>query len=74
MADVISLSRARKRKRREAEQRQADANAVRHGRTKADKTRDQQQRARLDAVLDGARRQTPEPSTPSEPSDPERDE
>jgi len=40
MSNVINLNQVRKQKARAANRTQADENAVRHGRSKADKTRD----------------------------------
>lgn len=57
MADVINLGRARKRKREAAEKRRADENAIRHGRSKAEKARERSEQARLRAAVDGARRE-----------------
>lgn len=73
MAKVINLGRARKRRQREDESRRADANAVKHGRTKADKAAARASADRLAATVDGARRDpieaesevpTPPPSIP----------
>jgi len=55
MGDVVKLGRARKRKREDAEKRRADENAIRHGRTKAEKARERMEQARLRATVDGAR-------------------
>jgi hypothetical protein len=55
MGNVVNLGRARKRKREEAKQRRADENAIRHGRTKAEKTRERMEQGRLRAAVDGAR-------------------
>jgi hypothetical protein len=60
MGNVLSLGRARKRKQRAEEQRRADENAIRHGRTKVEKTRERMEQERLQAAVDGARR---EPTT-----------
>lgn len=56
MANVVNLGRARKRKREEADRRRADENAIRHGRTKAEKARERMEQAKLRATVDGARR------------------
>jgi hypothetical protein len=56
MGNVVNLGRARKRKQRADEQRRADENAIRHGRTKAEKAREHMEQARLRATVDGARR------------------
>lgn len=57
MSNVVNLGRARKRKRDAAEQRRADENAIRHGRTKAEKLRERMEQAKLRATVDGARRE-----------------
>ncbi|WP_193141048.1 DUF4169 family protein [Meridianimarinicoccus sp. MJW13] len=57
MADTpINLSRFRKAKVRAERKRQADANAVSHGRTRAEKTRDNAEVAKVTRLLDHARR------------------
>ena len=62
MADVLNLNHARKRKRRQEDRAKADANAIKHGRTKAERKLDEAQRALDDAKLDGARRDpSPDP-------------
>jgi len=55
MSNVVNLGRARKRKREEANRRRADENAIRHGRTKAEKARERMEQAKLRATVDGAR-------------------
>jgi hypothetical protein len=57
MAQILHLGKARKAKRRAAEQAQADANAVKHGRTAEERARDEAERRRREAALDGARRE-----------------
>lgn len=66
MGNVVNLGRARKRKQRADEQRRADENAIRHGRTKAEKARERMEQARLRDAVDGARR---EPTTGSGDAD-----
>lgn len=56
MGNVVNLGRARKRKQQAAEEQRADENAIRHGRTKAEKARERMEQARLRATVDGARR------------------
>ncbi|HWW65975.1 MAG TPA: DUF4169 family protein [Sphingomonadaceae bacterium] len=56
MGDVINLRRARKAKARVEAEKRAASNRTRHGRTKAEKAAEAQERARRDALLDGARR------------------
>ncbi len=80
MGNVINLGRERKRKQREAAKRKADQNASKHGRKKAEKTRERKERAQLGAKLDGARLEPPklavappierEPPNDSEPESP----
>ncbi|MEM1361106.1 MAG: DUF4169 family protein [Pseudomonadota bacterium] len=52
----ISLSKHRKARARAEKRAQADANAVKHGRSKAEKQRDRQHRLAEDRHLDGHRR------------------
>ena len=56
MADVLNLNRARKRKKRNHDRAQGDANAVKFGRSKADREGHKAQEALDEAKLDGARR------------------
>jgi hypothetical protein len=72
MGNVINLGRARKRKREQAEQRRADENAIRHGRTKAEKTRERMEQGRLRATVDGARLE-PAPGDAASSSEPRRE-
>lgn len=55
MSNVVNLGRARKRKQQAAQKQRADENAIRHGRTKAEKTRERMEQTRLRARVDGAR-------------------
>lgn len=57
MSNVVNLGRARKRKQQAAENQRADENAIRHGRTKHEKARERMEQARLQATVDGARRE-----------------
>lgn len=57
MGEVINLRRARKVKARASAATEAAANRALHGRTKAERARDEQQEARKAATLDGARRE-----------------
>jgi hypothetical protein len=52
MGDVVNLKRFKKRNEREQSAMQADANRARHGRTKAERARDQQQKDRASEFLD----------------------
>ncbi len=57
MAKVLSLSAARKATVRAEERRQADENAVKFGRTKAQKTLEAAQITRANSALDGKERE-----------------
>lgn len=54
MGDVVNLNRFRKKKAREEKQRRAETNRRLHGRTKAERARDDAQKKRLEEKLDGA--------------------
>ncbi len=68
MGDVLNLNRARKRKKRDAERARADANAIKHGRTKADREAQKAQKSLEDARLDGARLEGSEDDEPAQDS------
>lgn len=71
MADVLNLNRARKRKKREDARAQGDANAVKFGRSKADRDAQKAQDALDEAKLDGARRiRNPNPDEDEDESSP----
>lgn len=53
MTDVVNLNRLRKKKRAEAAEAQAAENRAKFGRTKAEKARDKQERARVDRLAHG---------------------
>ncbi len=55
---VISLSSLRKTRAKDAAKAQADANALRFGRTKAQKAVEDADKARVKAVLDGHERES----------------
>ncbi len=57
MGDVINLNRFRKVRDKAARSQEADANRCKFGRTKAEKTADDQDEARRTALLDGAKRE-----------------
>lgn len=57
MAEITNLRQARKKARREADRQAADANAARHGLTKGERRRQEAERARDGAHLDGHRRE-----------------
>ena len=52
MADLVNLNRFRKRVAKETAAKQADVNRARFGRSKSERTQDQQQRERAKALLD----------------------
>ncbi|MBV9784652.1 MAG: DUF4169 family protein [Acidisphaera sp.] len=56
MAEIVNLHRARRRKLREAALRAAEENRARHGRSKAERQRDEAAEALRRKLLDGARR------------------
>ncbi len=58
VGDILNLNHARKRKKRKDARAQADANAIKHGRTSAERDAERAQRALDEARLDGARRET----------------
>ncbi len=57
MGDVINLRLARKAKARDKAVRQAEQNRALHGRSKADKERQQRDAERAQRLLDGAKRE-----------------
>ncbi|MDB5724165.1 MAG: hypothetical protein JWQ16_919 [Novosphingobium sp.] len=57
MGDLINLRQARKAKNRVDGESQAEANRAKHGRTKAEKRLSAMARQKLDAVVNGARRE-----------------
>ncbi|MFW2830679.1 DUF4169 family protein [Sphingomonas sp. ID0503] len=58
MAEIVNLRQARKAKARSAKEVEAQANRALHGRTKAEKARDEAERARLTGAVDQAQRET----------------
>ncbi len=52
MGDVVNLKRFRKRAEREQSAKQADANRARFGRTKSERTQEEQRSTRANDVLD----------------------
>jgi hypothetical protein len=57
MGDVVNLNRARKARARTDAARTAEANRAKFGRTKAERVAEAADRARRDALLDGAKRE-----------------
>jgi hypothetical protein len=60
MGDVVNLRRARKARNRAADLQRAAANRAKHGRSKADRRIAEMAKQKLDAVLEGARREQSE--------------
>ena len=56
MGDLINLNKARKARSKAAATAEAKANRVTHGVPKAEKSHAEAEKARLDALLDGAKR------------------
>ena len=56
MGDLINLNKARKARSKAAATAEAKANRVTHGVPKVEKTHAEAEKARLDALLDGAKR------------------
>lgn len=59
MAKVVNLNKFRKQKAKEAREKQAEVNRRLHGRTKAERLQELQQKQRLEKQVDGARLETP---------------
>ena len=57
MAEVVNLGRARKARARALKETTAAANRALHGRTKAQKQAEAAEKAKRDALLDGAKRE-----------------
>lgn len=57
MGEIVNLNRARKARDRAAAKTDAANNRAAHGRTKLEKTHAEAEKARLDALLDGAKRE-----------------
>ncbi|MGI3171512.1 DUF4169 family protein [Pseudooceanicola sp. C21-150M6] len=55
MADIVNLNRFRKHKAREDKRATADQNALKHGRSKSDKARDQLEKNQQERHLDNHR-------------------
>ena len=56
MAEIVNLRLARKARDRKAREATAETNRAAFGRTKAECTADQAAKARIDTILDGAKR------------------
>lgn len=73
MGDIINLGKIRKARQKAAEQARADGNAVRHGRTRAERERDAALRARERGAIDGARLEPTGAPATDVPDAPDRD-
>jgi len=64
MAEIVNLNRYRKVREKQRARAEAEENRLRHGRSKADKIRDREERERDARTLDGAKREDdgPEPA------------
>jgi hypothetical protein len=67
---LINLNQFRKRKAKAEASKVADTNRRLHGRTKADRERDDRHKQRLDSVLDGARLDPASDDSSDEPTPP----
>jgi hypothetical protein len=69
MANVVNLNKFRKRRAKEEAAKRADVNRRLHGRTKAERARDELQKRQLTAKLDGARlvRRSQDAAAPGSP-------
>ncbi|ALN73899.1 DUF4169 family protein [Aureimonas sp. AU20] len=59
MGEIVNLRLVRKRSERACAETKAAENRARHGRTKADRERDELGKERADRLLDGAKREPP---------------
>jgi hypothetical protein len=57
MAEIVNLKRARKLKAREAAEAKAAENRAQYGQTKAERTRLMAEKAKLRALIDGAKKE-----------------
>lgn len=57
MAEIVNLNRARKAKARDAAEAKAAENRAKYGQTKAERARLAAEKAKLRAVIDGAKRE-----------------
>lgn len=66
MGNVVNLNRFRKQKAKANRKKQAEVNRRLHGRTKAEREREAQQKHQLTRLVDGAKLDPPRPDTPNE--------
>lgn len=59
MGELVNLNRRRKERAKQAAQAEAAANRAKHGRTKAEKQADRLAETQRQALLDGAKRESP---------------
>lgn len=70
MGDVVNLNKFRKAKAKAERVKQADVNRRLHGRTKAERTRDELHKQQFTRHLDGAKLESTEPSAGSSDDEP----
>jgi hypothetical protein len=73
MGDVVNLNRFRKQKAKAERQTQAELNRRLHGRTKAERAREDLQKRRLTRAVDGAKLEPPDRRDPAEVEPPKDD-
>lgn len=61
MAEIVNLNRARKAQQKQKDRAKADENAVKFGRTKAQRAVEEAEAAKARATLEAHRRDAPEP-------------
>jgi hypothetical protein len=66
MGNVVNLNKFRKRKAKAEAQNRAATNRRLHGRTKAERAREELQKRQLETKVDGARLDRPSPSDPAD--------
>jgi hypothetical protein len=59
MSNVVNLNKYRKQKAKAEASKRADTNRRAHGRTKAERTREELQKRKLESIVDGARLDSP---------------
>ncbi len=58
-ADIVNLNKFKKAKERGEQEKRAEENRAKYGRTKEERCKEEDEAARRDTLLDGARRETP---------------
>ncbi len=69
MSNVVNLNKFRKQKARAERSKQAETHRRWHGRTKAERAREELQKKQLDRKVDGARREAPADPGPGDASE-----